>query len=44
METGEFVVQSRLDAQVLEAWVEAGWLLPRQDQMHQNQMRETRGR
>jgi chaperone modulatory protein CbpM len=31
METREFVVQSRLDAQVLEAWVEAGWLLPRQD-------------
>src|SRR6202030_4184577 len=31
METREFVVQSRVDAQVLEAWVEAGWLLPRQD-------------
>src|ERR1700681_2167932 len=31
METREFVVQSRLDVQVLEAWVEAGWLLPRQD-------------
>jgi chaperone modulatory protein CbpM len=31
METREFVVQSRLDAQVLEAWIEAGWLLPRQD-------------
>ena len=31
METREFVVQSRLDAQVSEAWVEAGWLLPRQD-------------
>ncbi len=31
METREFIVQSRLDAQVLEAWVAAGWLLPRQD-------------
>jgi chaperone modulatory protein CbpM len=31
METREFIVRSRLDAQALEAWVEAGWLLPRQD-------------
>ena len=31
METREFVSQSRLDAQSVEAWVEAGWLLPRQD-------------
>jgi chaperone modulatory protein CbpM len=31
METREFILQSRLDAQALEAWVEAGWLLPRQD-------------
>src|SRR3984893_6555312 len=30
METREFILQSRLDAQALEAWVEAGWLLPRQ--------------
>ena len=31
METREFISQSRLDAQSVEAWVEAGWLLPRQD-------------
>ena len=31
METSEFIVQSRLEAQVLDAWVKAGWLLPRQD-------------
>jgi chaperone modulatory protein CbpM len=31
MKTREFILQSRLDAQALEAWVEAGWLLPRQD-------------
>jgi chaperone modulatory protein CbpM len=31
METREFILQSRIDAQALEAWVEAGWLLPRQD-------------
>jgi chaperone modulatory protein CbpM len=31
METREFIVQSRLDAQTLETWVAAGWLLPRQD-------------
>src|SRR5260370_15923433 len=30
METREFILQSRLDAQSVEAWVEAGWLLPRQ--------------
>ena len=30
METSEFIVQSRLGEQVLEAWVKAGWLLPRQ--------------
>ena len=29
METREFIVRSRLDAHALEAWVEAGWLLPR---------------
>ena len=29
METREFIVQSRLEAQALEAWVEAGCLLPR---------------
>jgi chaperone modulatory protein CbpM len=31
METREFILQSRLDAKALEAWLEAGWLLPRQD-------------
>jgi chaperone modulatory protein CbpM len=31
METREFIVQSRLEAQALETWVEAGWLLPRRD-------------
>jgi chaperone modulatory protein CbpM len=31
METREFISQSRLDARSVEAWVEAGWLLPRQD-------------
>ena len=31
METREFILQSRLDAQSVETWVEAGWLLPRQD-------------
>jgi chaperone modulatory protein CbpM len=30
METHEFIAQSRLDAQILETWVAAGWLLPRQ--------------
>jgi chaperone modulatory protein CbpM len=28
MRTGEFLIQSRLDAQALDAWIEAGWLLP----------------
>jgi chaperone modulatory protein CbpM len=31
METREFIVQARLDARVLETWIAAGWLLPRQD-------------
>jgi hypothetical protein len=31
MEAREFILQSRLDAEVVEAWVEAGWLLPRQE-------------
>src|SRR6267378_5236662 len=29
METGEFLVHARLDAQVLETWIAAGWLAPR---------------
>jgi chaperone modulatory protein CbpM len=28
MRTGEFLMQSRLDAQLLDAWIEAGWLRP----------------
>jgi chaperone modulatory protein CbpM len=28
METREFLFQARLEAQVLEAWVAAGWLVP----------------
>jgi chaperone modulatory protein CbpM len=29
MRTGEFLMQSHLEARVLEAWLEAGWLRPR---------------
>jgi chaperone modulatory protein CbpM len=29
MRTSEFLMQSRLDAQALDAWIEAGWLRPR---------------
>jgi chaperone modulatory protein CbpM len=28
MRTGEFLMQARLDAQALDAWIEAGWLRP----------------
>src|SRR6267143_797713 len=28
METGEFLAHARLDAQVLETWIAAGWLVP----------------
>ena len=28
MRTGEFLTQSRLDAQTRDAWIEAGWLRP----------------
>jgi chaperone modulatory protein CbpM len=31
METEEFAGQVRLEAEVLQAWVDAGWLLPRRD-------------
>ena len=31
MRTGEFLMQSRLDAQALDAWIEAGWLRPHGD-------------
>ena len=32
MRTGEFLMQSRLDAQALDAWIEAGWLRPNESQ------------
>ena len=31
MRTREFLLAARLDAAALEAWVEAGWLMPRRD-------------
>jgi chaperone modulatory protein CbpM len=31
MQASEFLVHARLDAHVLETWIEAGWLLPQQD-------------
>jgi len=30
MQTREFVVQARIDAEELDRWVAAGWLLPRE--------------
>jgi chaperone modulatory protein CbpM len=30
METHEFVLQARIDAKILDEWVEAGWLIPDQ--------------
>jgi chaperone modulatory protein CbpM len=36
METDEFVAHAPLDAEVLEAWIEAGWLLPRRDGAKRN--------
>lgn len=32
MRTREFLLAARLDASALEAWVEAGWLMPRRDE------------
>jgi chaperone modulatory protein CbpM len=32
MRTSEFLLAARLDAPALAAWVEAGWLLPRQEE------------
>jgi chaperone modulatory protein CbpM len=32
MRTSEFLLAARLDSPVLAAWVEAGWLLPRQEE------------
>jgi chaperone modulatory protein CbpM len=31
VETSEFIMHARLDANVLETWIEAGWLAPRQE-------------
>ena len=31
METGEFLLQARLESAALQAWIEAGWLLPRRE-------------
>jgi chaperone modulatory protein CbpM len=31
METREFVLQARIDAQLLDDWVKAGWLIPDQN-------------
>jgi chaperone modulatory protein CbpM len=31
MRTREFLLAARLDATAVEAWVEAGWLMPRRD-------------
>jgi chaperone modulatory protein CbpM len=28
METGEFLLRARINAKVLDEWVEAGWLIP----------------
>ena len=34
METREFLWAARLEAETLEAWIEAGWLVPRGDEKH----------
>jgi chaperone modulatory protein CbpM len=31
MHTREFLMQSRLDAEALDAWIKAGWLRPHED-------------
>jgi chaperone modulatory protein CbpM len=31
IETREFLLRARLDADVLQAWLEGGWLLPHED-------------
>ena len=31
MQAGEFVLQARIDAEELDKWVAAGWLLPQHD-------------
>ncbi len=30
--TAEFLVHTRLQAEVLETWIEAGWVMPRRDE------------
>ncbi|HEY2533465.1 MAG TPA: MerR family transcriptional regulator [Xanthobacteraceae bacterium] len=32
METDEFVLQARIDAKILDVWLEAGWLVPHRDE------------
>ncbi|HEY0438550.1 MAG TPA: chaperone modulator CbpM [Xanthobacteraceae bacterium] len=32
IETNEFLLHARIDGDALEAWIEAGWLLPRREQ------------
>jgi chaperone modulatory protein CbpM len=34
METGEFLLHARLTPKALEAWIEAGWLVPGADDQH----------
>jgi chaperone modulatory protein CbpM len=34
MEAAEFVFQARIDAETLDAWLEAGWLAPHRDEGH----------
>jgi chaperone modulatory protein CbpM len=31
VDTHEFVLRARIDARILDEWVEAGWLIPRQN-------------
>jgi chaperone modulatory protein CbpM len=31
IDTSEFLTYARVDAEMLEAWIEAGWLVPRRD-------------
>src|SRR5260370_41550299 len=31
IDTNEFLIHARVNAEMLEAWIEAGWLVPRRD-------------
>src|SRR6266853_1411836 len=31
VDTNEFLIHARVNAEMLEAWIEAGWLVPRRD-------------